>query len=122
MSDSYILKTAIQRSGKLVKEPLKKIIRNYYQVEAYDPVFIFDGIECGGGFSKDIDLFIEQLREAIDNNFISLAEYEQLTDEDFDSQEDLTAWLEEMYSEIVYIKRRVSEGKGYFMSQASNGN
>lgn len=88
----------------MLKEPLRSILINYYQVEAYDLEFIRAGINSGGGFSRDYDLFVVQLREAIDKNLIFLAEYERYTGQDFDSQEDLTAWLENIYSDLIEIK------------------
>lgn len=54
----------------------------------------------GKGFPYDAELFKAQLREAIDNKLISPEEYEELTEEDFDSQDDLQAWLEEFLSEL----------------------
>ena len=41
-----------------------------------------------------------QLADAIVLQNISLSQYENLTDEDFDTQEDLTNWLRELWSEI----------------------
>lgn len=83
-----------------IKEPLKKILRKYCHVECYDPQLIREAISTGKGFPYDVQLFKAQLREAIDNNLISTADYEELTEEDFDSQEELQAWLEEFWSEL----------------------
>lgn len=83
-----------------IKEPLKTILRKYYHVECYDPDLIRRAITTGVGFPYDVHLFKSQLREAIDNMSISPEEYEALTEEDFDSQEDLQIWLEEIWSEI----------------------
>ncbi|GAA3952755.1 hypothetical protein [Allohahella marinimesophila] len=83
-----------------IKEPLRSVIKEFYQIECYDPQLISRAIITGKGFAYDSELFRTQLREAIDKNLISPEEYEALTDEDFDTQEDLNAWLEEMYSEI----------------------
>jgi hypothetical protein len=47
-----------------------------------------------------VEEFKSQLREAIDDRLISLEDYEELTEEDFDSQEDLQAWLEEFWAEL----------------------
>ncbi|MAM89587.1 MAG: hypothetical protein CME36_19995 [unclassified Hahellaceae] len=83
-----------------IKEPLRSIISKYYQVELYDPQRIREVIVSGRGFPCSAEVFRSQLREAIDGNLISPEEYEALTDEEFETQEDLNAWLEEMYSEI----------------------
>ena len=76
-----------------IKEPLKTILRKYCHVECYDPQLIRQVIRTGKGFPYDVDLFKTQLREAIDNELISPTEYEELTEEDFDSQEDLQGKL-----------------------------
>lgn len=83
-----------------INEPLKTILRKYCQVECYDPKLLRDAIKTGRGFPYDVELFKAQLREAIDLKLISPAEYEELTDEDFDSQEELQSWLEELWIEI----------------------
>lgn len=83
-----------------IKEPLKTILRKYCHVECCDPQLIREAISTGKGFPYDVQLFKAQLREAIDNNLISTADYEELTEEDFDSQEELQAWLEEFWSEL----------------------
>ena len=83
-----------------IKEPLATILRKYYHVECYDPQLIREAISSGNGFPYDVGLFKTQLREAIDKKLISPAAYENLTEEDFDTQEDLQAWLEELFSEL----------------------
>ncbi|ROQ27378.1 hypothetical protein [Gallaecimonas pentaromativorans] len=83
-----------------IKEPLKTILRKYCHVECYDPQLIREAIKTGRGFPYDVELFKSQLREAIDKELISPEEYEKLTEEDFDSQEELQIWLEEFWSEL----------------------
>jgi len=83
-----------------IKEPLKTVLRKYCHVECYDPKLIRDAIISGKGFPYNLEEIKSQLREAIDNRLISLEEYEELTEEDFDSQEDLQAWLEEFWAEL----------------------
>ncbi|TBW46403.1 hypothetical protein EZI54_23240 [Marinobacter halodurans] len=83
-----------------IKEPLRTILRKYCHIECYDPQILREAISTGHGFPYDIDLFKAQLREAIDMKLISPDEYEALTEEDFDSQDDLQAWLEELWDEL----------------------
>ena len=83
-----------------IKEPLKTVLRKFCQVECYDPLLLREVMNTGQGFPYDVDLFKVQLREAIDMKLISPEEYEELTEEDFDSQEDLQVWLEELWSEL----------------------
>lgn len=87
-----------------IKEPLRTVLRKFCQVECYDPLFLREAINTGQGFPYNVDLFKSQLREAIDMMLISPEEYEELTEEDFDSQADLQVWLEELWSEINYDK------------------
>ncbi|CAM3637402.1 MULTISPECIES: hypothetical protein [Pseudoalteromonas] len=84
-----------------IKEPLRSILRDYCHVEVYDSNILRMDIGHGESYPYDSDLVKAQLREAIDLNLISLTEYEELTDEDFDSIEDLHEWLEELYSELL---------------------
>lgn len=86
-----------------MKEPMKKILSRYCHVETFDTAFIKQGVQSAKGVWRDIDVFLEQLREAIDGNLISLSEYEQLTEHDFDSENELKEWLETIYSELVEI-------------------
>ena len=83
-----------------IKEPLKTILKKYYHVECYDPKLIREAISSGKGFPYDREVFKSQLREAIDKKLITPQAYEEITEEDFDSQEDLQEWLEEILSEI----------------------
>lgn len=83
-----------------LKQPLRAILTKYYHVECYDPQLIKSAIISGKGLPYDAELFKAQLREAIDGSLISPATYEELTEEDFDSLEDLQVWLEEVYSEL----------------------
>ena len=84
-----------------IKEPLKTVLQKYCQVECYDPQLLREAVSTGKGFPYDAELFKAQLREAIDMKLISPQEYESLTEEDFDSQEDLQVWLEELWSELI---------------------
>lgn len=83
-----------------IQEPLRTVLQKYCHVETYCPQLLKEAINSGNGFPYDVALFKSQLREAIDNQSISPDEYEKITEEDFDSQEDLQAWLEELWSEI----------------------
>lgn len=82
------------------KEPLITILRKYCHIECYEPQLIREAISTDKGFPYDLELFKAQLREAIDKELISPDLYEALTEEDFDSQEDLQAWLEELWLEF----------------------
>ena len=83
-----------------VKEPLKTVLRKYCHIECYDARLLKEAVSTGRGFPYDIQLFRTQLREAIDMKSISIYEYEQLTEEDFDTQEDLQKWLGELWDDV----------------------
>jgi hypothetical protein len=83
-----------------IEEPLKTVLRKYCHVECYNPQLIRQAISTGHGFPYDIALVKAQLREAIDNQLITPEEYEELTEEDFDSQQDLQLWLEKLLTEL----------------------
>lgn len=83
-----------------IKEPLRTVFKKFCHVECYAPQILRNAINSGYGFPYDVDLFRKQLRDVIDNKSITTAQYEQLTDEDFDSQDDLLAWLEELWLEV----------------------
>ena len=83
-----------------IKEPLETVLRKYCQVECYDSQLLRKAINTGQGFPYDAQLFKSQLREAIDMKLITPEKYEELTEEDFDTQDDLQAWLEELWKEV----------------------
>ncbi|CCN85686.1 hypothetical protein VIBNISFn27_1100002 [Vibrio nigripulchritudo SFn27] len=66
------------------------MLKKHCHIECYDPELLKRDIVSGKGFPCHFELFKEQLREAIDEKLISPFEYEQLTEEDFDSIEDLS--------------------------------
>ncbi len=84
-----------------IKEPLRTILKKYFHIECYNPHLTNQIFGAGKGFPYNAELFKYQLREAIDNRLISPEEYEALTEEDFDSQEDLQVWLEELWEELT---------------------
>ena len=84
-----------------IQEPLKTVLKKYCHVETYDPQLLRNAVSTGQGFPYDADLFKAQLRDAIDTRSITPQEYEALTEEDFDTQEDLQAWLEELWTDIT---------------------
>ena len=47
--------------------------------------------------------FKAELDAAVEHGALSAAEYEELTDEDFDTQEDLVTWLKELRTLIFPI-------------------
>jgi len=86
--------------SSVLKEPLRSALKKYYQIDVYSPQKINKLLLEGREFAKDLDLVKFQLREAIDNNLISVEVYESLTDEDFDTQNELNNWLERCLQDL----------------------
>lgn len=83
------------------KTILSNVLRNYCNVNARDRrwtdairEFLQRDPQRGAQFKTELDA-------AIDNGTLSAAECERLTDEDFDTQEDLVEWLKELRN-LIY--------------------
>lgn len=83
-----------------LEDPLRIVLKIYCHVESYEPSILRRAVGIGTNYPYDLIKVRAQLREAIDLNLISLTDYEKLTDEEFDSIEDLHEWLEELYLEL----------------------
>ncbi|MCE0559319.1 hypothetical protein [Motilimonas sp. E26] len=82
-----------------IENPLKDVLRYYCHVETYDPVILREVMDKENGpFDKDI--CNGQLEHAIEFKKITPNLYEQLTDEDFDSQEEVQDRLIEIWQDI----------------------
>jgi hypothetical protein len=85
-----------------VPDPLAKIFRVYLQVNAITndwPAAM--RIELGFPHPGERErLFRSQLADAILRGTVSREDYEQLTGEDFDTDEQLKTWLVEVWREI----------------------
>lgn len=75
------------------KNVLNFVLRNFANVNARDRHWIEDIREFLFDVPERAALFKVELSDAINNNSLPKSKYEELTDEDFDSQEDLVAWL-----------------------------
>jgi hypothetical protein len=97
--DRFVL---LEREVMLRKEAgvLNNVLRNFCNVNGFDR-----------GWSDDIRRFLKQdpqreaqfkieLDAAIEHGALSAVEYEELTDEDFDTDEDLVEWLKELRNRI----------------------
>lgn len=86
----------------MIDEPLKTVLKKYCHIETFDASFLWRAVQTGEGFPYDVELFKGQLRSAIDRRSITPEEYEELTEEDFDSQEALQCWLEELWAIVNF--------------------
>lgn len=82
------------------KNVLNYVLRNYVNVNGRSA----DWIEAIRSFvAKDPQReaqFKSELDAAVEHDALSAKEYEDLTDEDFDSQEDLVEWLQDLRGQI----------------------
>lgn len=77
--------------------PLSEILSTFCNVNA---------IEMASQISRNLgnydeDVLRRQLKDAIENGSISTEDYERLTNDSYDSQEELTEWLTELW-EIIF--------------------
>ncbi|MBB1487260.1 hypothetical protein [Oceanospirillum sediminis] len=83
-----------------IKEPLRTVLEKYCYIECYNLKLIKDILSSGRPVPYDAELVKAQLKETIEYELISPEEYEQLTEEDFDSRDELQAWLQELWDEL----------------------
>jgi len=83
-----------------VPEPLATILYTYCNVNAMTEHWV-DSLKIGIRHSESQGrLFRSQLANAILHRSITPDDYERLTEEDFDSQDDLQAWLRELWPQL----------------------
>jgi hypothetical protein len=82
-----------------IPNPLADFLKSYCNVNA---VSISDlTIDLRTSINPEIaKKFRQQLADAISKKTISPEQYESLTGEDFDTQEDLNLWLQELWNEL----------------------
>ncbi|WNJ95655.1 hypothetical protein RND59_00595 [Vibrio ruber] len=84
-----------------IPEPLKKIFESYCHVNATNIELLVEHYKCDNWSYSKPNLFKEQLRAAIENHSISIAEYDEITKEEFDSSEELYEWLIEIWNRVI---------------------
>jgi hypothetical protein len=85
--------------GLLVPDPLGSLLKRHCNVNGFEygwHEIMLRELTDSGDIVK-AQLFKRQLSEAITQESITLDEYEALTREDFDTQEDLTKWLKSIW-------------------------
>lgn len=87
----------------MVDEPLKKILCTYCDANAMEMVDLLpEKIK-----NYDVDLVRNQLRGAILGETLSIEEYESLTNDYYESSEELKNWLKELWG-IMFGERFVN--------------
>ncbi len=80
-----------------VPDPLRTVLSTYCNVEACDVSKLCAYLSRSPEIRAQA---LSQLQQAIDTNALSPASYTQLTGEDFDTQEELNAWLRTLHGRI----------------------
>jgi hypothetical protein len=85
-----------------VEEPLAEILKSYCNINAFELVDrLAEGVHDGRIRADKAALFEKQLSNAIENETISPSQYKALTgDNEYNTQEELQAWLRELYEMI----------------------
>lgn len=81
----------------MVDEPLKKILSTYCDANAMELVNLLPEKMK----HYDIELVKSQLRSAIKGGTISIEEYERLTNDYYETEDELKEWLIELW-EIIF--------------------
>lgn len=82
---------------KHIPEPLRSILNTYCHVEWAEQMNSLSTDVNKKDWFYNVKLFKEQLRDAIYHPNFSLKEYEKITNEDFDTKEDLILRLREVW-------------------------
>jgi hypothetical protein len=85
-----------------IPEPLAGILRTYFDVNAFTSEWPQSlQRELGRPESSQREqMFRRQLAEAVVDRNIKPEDYEKLTGEDFDTQDDLQKWLQEVWKRL----------------------
>ncbi|MBF6650952.1 hypothetical protein [Methylobacter sp. BlB1] len=81
-----------------IPEPLKSILNDYCHVEWAEEMNELPNDLLKDDWAYDASLFKSQLRDAINNINFSVEDYESVTGEDFDSEEDLIERLKDIWN------------------------
>ncbi len=84
-----------------VPEPLKKILESYCHVNATNIELLAEHCKKTDWSYSEPELFKNQLKEVILNRSISVREYDEMTKEEFDSEDELYEWLLEVWNLVV---------------------
>lgn len=84
-----------------IPEPLNKILEAYCHVNSTNVELLAEHCKRKDWSYSKPELFKEQLRSVIINRSISVAEYDEVTKEEFDTAEELYEWLTELWDRAI---------------------
>ena len=86
-------------SGNDIPDPLADLLKSYCNINAVSISDLTHDLHNSIN-SEIVKEFRQQLADAINKKTISLKQYEELTGKDFDTQEELNLWLQELWNEL----------------------
>jgi hypothetical protein len=90
---------AINMNKNDIQDPLADLLKSYCNVNAVSIRDLTHDLRTS--INPEIaKKFRQQLADAISKKTISPEQYESLTGEDFDTQEELNSWLQELWNEL----------------------
>lgn len=84
-----------------IPEPLHKILEAYCHVNATNIELLAEHCKRTNWSYSTPGLFKAQLKSAIQNRSITVSEYDEVTKEEFDSEEELYDWLVEVWDQVI---------------------
>lgn len=89
-----------------IPEPLKSILNDYCHIEWSEEMNELPTDIARDDWAYDARMFKSQLRDSITSLSFSLDDYEEVTGEDFDSEEELANRLKEIWS-IAFANEKI---------------
>ncbi|MCL1038701.1 hypothetical protein L2750_16350 [Shewanella submarina] len=84
-----------------VSKPLDRVLEVYCHVNAINIELLAEHCKKEDWSYASPMEYKDQLRDAISKHSISVAEYDRITQEEFDSEEELYAWLTEVWDKTI---------------------
>lgn len=84
-----------------IPKPLDKIFEVYCHANALNIPLLADHCKRSSWSYAKPDLFEKQLRELIISKSATISEYEELTNVEFETTDELYSWLNEIWAETV---------------------
>ena len=84
-----------------IPQPLKRIFEVYCHVNATNVETLAEHCKLSNWSYSKPEIFENQLRSVIKNKSITIAEYENITKQEFDSEEEFYDWLIELWHATI---------------------
>ncbi len=94
-------KSETDDKGRVLPDPIRDVLRSCLNVEAAEALALLPYYLGGQTDEQTAATFAQQLRYVIEKDVVNPVQFEALTDEDFDTQEDLRHWLIEIERRLL---------------------